>query len=119
MSNCLYDISSSCLTLRTDHSCSFGYATQSFTKVSATADEGNAEGVLLDVVCMVGRCKNFGFVDIIYANGFEDLFGYLLVYDFTSEGKGTYLTFDKVANSCLCHNWNCDSSHDLLDHLGI
>jgi hypothetical protein len=29
--------------------------------------------VLFDVVGVVGGCEDFGFVDVVYANGFEDL----------------------------------------------
>ncbi len=31
--------------------------------------------MFLDVVGMVGGSEDFGFIDIVYANGFKDLFG--------------------------------------------
>lgn len=33
--------------------------------------------------------------------------------------RGTYLAFDKVANSCLGHDGNRDCVHNLFDHLGV
>jgi hypothetical protein len=35
--------------------------------------------VLLYVVRMVRRCEDFGFVDVVYTNGLEYLFGSLLI----------------------------------------
>ena len=31
--------------------------------------------MFLDVVGVVGGCEDFGFVDVVYANGFENLAG--------------------------------------------
>jgi hypothetical protein len=42
--------------------------------------------VLLDVVSVVGWSEDFGFVDVVYANGFEDLFGRLLSFVFSLPG---------------------------------
>lgn len=75
--------------------------------------------MLLDVVSVVGWGEDFRFVDVVYANGFEDLFGKLLSFEFLVGGQRAYLAFDKVTNSCLCHDWDCDSCHDLLDHLRV
>jgi hypothetical protein len=46
--------------------------------------------VLLDVVCVVGGCENFGLVDIVYTNGFEDLRGLSASIDLEAEGEHTW-----------------------------
>jgi len=74
VSDSLNNISSSGFTLCADHGGAFANTTEGFTKVAAAADEGNTEGVLLDVVGMVGWGEDFGFVNVVYADGFEDLF---------------------------------------------
>jgi hypothetical protein len=43
--------------------------------------------VLLDVVSVVGWGEDFRFVDVVYANGFEDLFGKLLSFAFLVGGR--------------------------------
>lgn len=35
------------------------------------------------------------------------------------EVVNSYLAFDKVSNSRLGHDGDCDCVHDLLDHLGV
>jgi hypothetical protein len=70
----LDNISSSSFTLCADHSGAFADTTESLAEVAAAADEGNAKRVLLNVVGVVGWGEDFGFVDVVYANGFEDLF---------------------------------------------
>lgn len=73
MSDGLYDVACSCLALCPDHSSALGYTTQGLAQVAAAADEGDAKGVLLDVVGVVRWGKDFGLVDVVYADGFEDL----------------------------------------------
>ena len=67
------DIACSGFAFGADHGGTFGYTAQSFTKVAAAADEGGAERVLFDVVGGVGRGEDFRFVNVVYAEGFEDL----------------------------------------------
>jgi hypothetical protein len=73
MSNSLDDIPGTCLTLCTDHGSSLADTTESLAQILAAADKWNAEAVLLDVVSMVGWGEDLGFVNVINANGFEDL----------------------------------------------
>ena len=73
MSDGFDNISSSSFTLCADHSSAFADTTEGLAEVAAAADEGNAKRVLLDMVGVVGRGEDFRFVDVVYANGFEDL----------------------------------------------
>jgi hypothetical protein len=78
------------------------------------------------VVDIVRRGQNFGLVDIVYADGLEDLWcGGKLASVFTEiEGwrggvQNTYLAFNEVSNASLGHNGNGNGLHDLLDHAGV
>ena len=73
MSDGLDNVSCSCLAFCADHGSALADAAEGFAKVAAAADKGDGEGVFLDVVGVVGGCEDFGFVDIINSNGFEDL----------------------------------------------
>lgn len=67
------NISGTGLTLGTDHSGTLGDPTKGLAQVAATTDERNLVVVLLHVVDIIGRGKDFGLVDVVNANGFEDL----------------------------------------------
>lgn len=54
----------------TDHGGAFRDAAEGFTQVAAAADEGGGEGVFLNVVDGVGGGEDFGFVDVVDAEGF-------------------------------------------------
>lgn len=69
----LHNITGTSLTLCTDHSGAFGDTAESLAQVTATADEGDLEAVLGNVVDIVGGGKDLGFVNVVDANGFEDL----------------------------------------------
>ena len=62
--------------LGADHGGAFGDAAQRLAQAAAAADEGDLEGVLGYVVDGVGRGEDFGLVDVVYAEGFEDLWGW-------------------------------------------
>lgn len=68
------DISGAGFALRPDHGCAFGDTTEGFAQVPAAADEGDLVVVFGDVVEVVGGSEDFGFIDVVNANGFEDLF---------------------------------------------
>lgn len=72
--NGLNDITGASLTLSADHSGALGDAAQGLTEVAATADEGDLVAVLGDVVDIVGGGEDLGFVDVVNANGFKDLY---------------------------------------------
>ena len=58
-----------------DHGGAFGDAAQGFAEVAAPAHEGDAVGGFVDVVDGIGGGEDFGFVDVVYAEGFKDLGG--------------------------------------------
>lgn len=131
VSHRLDDVARAGFALGADHGCAFGDAAQCLAQPAAAAHKGDLEVVLADVVDGVGGGEDFGFVDVVYAEGFEDL-GRLVM----GPGEGvvergrvasssslgvweTYLALDKVTDSCLGHDGNGDCLHDLLDHLGV
>ena len=61
------DVAGARLALGANHGGPFRDATKCFAKVLRTADEGCGEGVLVDVVQLIGRRKNFGLVDEVDA----------------------------------------------------
>jgi hypothetical protein len=56
-----------------DHGGAFSDAAEGFAEAAAPADERDAERVFGHVVYGVGGREDFGFVDVVYAEGFEDL----------------------------------------------
>ena len=81
--------------LGADHGCAFGDAAKSFAEVAGAADEGCREGVLVDVVGLVGRGEDFGLVDEVDAELLEDL------------------GFGEVADAGLGHDGDGDGGDDL------
>lgn len=81
MSDGFDDIAGTGFTFRTDHGGAFRDAAQGFAEAAAAADEGDAEGVFGDVVDGVGGGEDFGLVDVVYAEGFEDLWSERLARD--------------------------------------
>jgi hypothetical protein len=71
--HCLHDVAGTSLTLCADHSGALGDAAKGLAKVAAAADEGSLEVVLCDVVEIIGGGKDFGFINVVNANGFENL----------------------------------------------
>lgn len=67
------DVAGAGLSFRADHGGALVDAAQGFAEVAAAADEGALEGVLVDVMDGVGGREDFGLVDVVYAEGFEDL----------------------------------------------
>ena len=83
------------LALGADHGCTFGDAAESFTQVACAADEGRLEGVLVDVVGLVGRGEHFGLVDEVDAELLQDL------------------RFGEVSDAGLRHDRDGDGGDDL------
>jgi hypothetical protein len=69
----LDDVARAGLAFGTDHRGTFGNAAESFTQVTAAADEGYFEGGFVDVIDVVGWSEDFGFVDVVDADGLENL----------------------------------------------
>src|SRR5699024_9977795 len=78
-----------------------GDAAQGLTEVRRSADEGNLEDGLVDVVDVVGRGEDLGFVDVVDTEGLEDL------------------GFDEVADAGLGHDGDADGADDRIDEIGI
>jgi hypothetical protein len=75
VADCLDDVAGAGFAFGADHGCAFADAAEGFAEVAAAAHEGDGEGVLLDVVGVVGGGEDFGLVDVVDADGFEDLEG--------------------------------------------
>lgn len=60
-------------TLRTNEGGTFRDATQCFTEIASSTNERYLEGMLVDVVLFVSRSQHLGLVDVINANGLQDL----------------------------------------------
>jgi hypothetical protein len=70
------DIAGSGFALCADHGRAFGDAAECFAKTAAPANEGDAEGVFGYMVDGVGGGKDFGFVNVVYAESFENLLAF-------------------------------------------
>src|SRR6202140_5456115 len=88
------------LSLSADHSGAFGDAAQRVAQVAGCADEGNLESVFVHVVGFVGGGENFGFVDVVDAEFFENL------------------GFGEVADGALGHDRDRHGGHDLANLFG-
>jgi hypothetical protein len=95
------DVAGAGFALGTDHGCAFGDAAEGFAEVAGPADEGGGEGVLVDVVDLIGGGKDFGLIDEVDAELLE------------------YLGLGEVADASLSHNRDGDRVDDLLYELGI
>src|SRR5207237_5472545 len=89
------------LALASDHRRAFVDPAQCFTELARPAHEGNFEGVLVDVKFQVGRREYLALVDVVDADGFQDL------------------RFDEVADARFGHDRDGDRVHDRVDHLGV
>lgn len=81
-----------------DHGSALGNTAQGLAQVTAAADKGHAKGALLDVALVVGGRQDLGLVNVVDAQGLEDL------------------ALDEVADAGLCHDGDGDGVLDLLDH---
>ena len=68
------DIAGTGLTLRADNGGTFRDAAQSFAEVACTANKRNLERMLVYVVLVVSRGQDLRFIDIVNADGLQDLF---------------------------------------------
>ena len=67
------DVAGACFALGADHGSAFGNAAQRFAQVARAADEGRLEGMLVDMMRLVGRSEHFGFVDEVDAQLLQHL----------------------------------------------
>lgn len=69
----LDNVSCTSLTLCTDEGSTFRDAAESLAEVPGTTDEGNFESMLVNVMLLICRGQDFRLVDVIDANGLQDL----------------------------------------------
>ena len=67
------DVAGAGFALGADHGRALGDAAESLAEIARAADEGGGEGVLVDVVGLVGGGEDFGLVDEVDADFLEDL----------------------------------------------
>ena len=67
------DIAGASFSLRANKRCTFGDPTERLAKVLRTTDERHLERVLVNVVLLVRRSQNFGFIDVVDTDGLYDL----------------------------------------------
>src|SRR5439155_943254 len=69
----LDDVAGAGLALGPDHGRTLANPAQRLAEVAAAADEGDLEGVFVDVVLLVGRRQHLGLVDVVRSDRLEDL----------------------------------------------
>jgi hypothetical protein len=89
------------LALGPDHGGPFPEAAQRLAQVATAAHEGHGEGVLVDVVLLIGRGQDLRLVDVIDSHGLQDL------------------GLDEVADPALGHDRDGHRLLDPLDHGGV
>ena len=97
----LNDITGAGFAFCTDHCSTFLNSAESFAQVSCTANKGNFELMLVDVIKIICGRKNFAFVDVINFDRLKNL------------------SFCKVSDPAFCHNRNGNSFLDSFDHFRI
>ena len=73
MPHCLDHVAGAGLALRPDHRGPFGDAAERFAEVPRPADEGHGERPFVDVELLVGGREDLRFVDVVDAEGLQDL----------------------------------------------
>ena len=97
----LDDVAGPRLALRPHHRGALVDPPERLAEVPAAADERHLEGVLVDVVGLVGRGEDLGLVDVVDAERLEDL------------------GLDEVADAGLGHDRDGHRVHDPGDHLRV
>ena len=95
------DVAGAGLALGADHRRALVDAAQRLAEVGRTADERHRELPLVDVVGVVGRGEHLGLVDVVDAEGLEDL------------------RLDEVADARLGHHRDGHRGDDAVDHVGV
>ncbi len=98
MADRLDDVPGARLALGADHGCALVDAAERLAQVAAAAHERHLEGVLVDVVVLVGRRQHFRLVDVVDAQRLENL------------------RLDEVADARLGHDRDGHRVHDPDDH---
>ena len=90
-----------CFTLGPDHGSAFVYPPERLAEITGTADEGNLELFLIDMVLLICRRQDFTFINHIHAEDFQ------------------YLGFYEMSNPYLTHDRYGDGFDDLGNLLGV
>ena len=93
------EVSSTCLTLGSNHRCSFVNSSNGLSKFSCSTNEWNVVVLLVDVEEWIRWCQHLRFINHIDAHRFEN--------------SG----FSFVSNTCLCHHRNRCAVKNTLNHL--
>ena len=101
MGHCVGDVPGAGLTLGADHGRALSDAPQRLTQVGGSADERNGEGLLVDVVGVVGRGEDLGLIDVVHAEALE------------------HLGLHEVADAGLGHDRDGDGLDDAGDEVGV
>src|SRR5208337_4945514 len=99
VADCLDNIAGAGFSLCADHGRPLVDPAERLAKVTCTADEGDLEQLLIDMILFVCRCQDLALVDHIDP---EDL---------------QHLRLDKMADPDLPHDRNGDRRYDLKDLL--
>jgi hypothetical protein len=94
------DVAGAGFSLGADHAGAFGNAAQGFAEIAGSADEGDLEGVLVDVMRLVGGGEDFGFVDVVDAEFLQDL------------------SLGEVSDAALGHDRDGHGGHDFTNLFG-
>ena len=97
----LRNVAGTRLTLRADHGSALVDAAQGLAQVGRTADKRDLEGVLVDVVDVVGWAENFRFVHEVHAKRLQDL------------------CFDLMADAGFGHDGNVNGLDDRVDEVRV
>ena len=95
------DVAGAGLALRADHGRALVDAAQGLTEVGSTADEGNREVPLVDVVAVVRGGEDLGLVDVVDAEGLQNL------------------GLDEVTNAGLRHDGDRHGLDDAFDQIRV
>jgi hypothetical protein len=101
VANRLDDVTGTGFAFGADHCGPLCATAEGFSKVAGSADEGDSEGVLVDVVGVVGGGENFAFVNEVNFEGFEDL------------------GFDEMTDAALGHDGDGHCFFDAEDHFRV
>ena len=83
------------------HGSSFVDSSQCFSEVTGSAHKWNFKVTLIDMIYIISRGKNFGFINVIYLDCLKNL------------------CFCKVADPALCHDWYGHRFLNSTDHSRI
>lgn len=116
------DVACSGLALCSKHRSTFGYATEGFSQISASADKRHFEVVLVNVILLVGHRQDLTFVNIIYLYGFQNLRlnevtdADLTVKSISLSGLFKLAMSSESDEKYLCHYGDGDGRSNLVDH---